>query len=168
MNAVIDYSIKSTLKTQHWNHSKWVTSDGVCYCQLPMYLQQCLQHGILEYWHRVGGSFLAFCPFLLPILHHLKTKQPKTALSGFCFHCALGSCCKTILWFALMQCSCWEVQYHSSPLNAPQSCSHFPLLPLTKTICNSLISVFRQRKLILRILLVLKCSEKGEGGKRHS
>lgn len=64
-----------------------------------------------------------------------------------------------------MQCSCWEVQYLSSPSNALYSCSRFPLLPLTKTARNSLISVFRQRKFTLSILLILKCSTRGEGEK---
>lgn len=114
------------------------------------------------YWHRVFFCFLFLSP---PYPPPLKKTPPKTALSGFCFHCALGSCCKTISWFALMQCSCWEVQYLSSPPNALYSCSRFPLLPLTKTACNSLISLLWQRKFILSILLILKCSKRGGGEK---
>lgn len=60
---------------------------------------------IVSYWHKVG--FFS-CPLLPPVLYHLKNPPPKLALSDFCSPSVLGSCCKTILWFALMQCSCWE------------------------------------------------------------
>lgn len=109
-------------------------------------------------------SVLSFRTFSL-LSSTIKKIPPKAALSGFCFHCALGSCCKTILWFALMQCSCWEVQYLSSSLKALYSCSCFPLLLFTKTACNSLISVLRKIKFVLILLLILECSGKGGGEK---
>lgn len=114
-----------------------------------------------QWYTGIGFFFLLSIPF--SFLTSTITKPPtQNSLVWLLFPLCSRELLQTILWFALMQCSCWEGQYLSSPSNALYSCSRFLLLPLAETACNSLISVFRQRKFILSIPLILKCWGRGE------
>lgn len=64
--------MNSTLKTQHINHSKWVTPDDIHYCQLPIYLQQPIHSGIQDFF------FLSVPFFLLSSTIYKKTTKKPT------------------------------------------------------------------------------------------